>query len=188
VVEFELELHITREDSGKKSTVVSGSELARRTFEDLFAMESGEDWDAERLRSLIDHLSRLDSKVARHFIERFGNARAANGSDNEKKVALQLALMSGGPEATEFIQELLTDATLDPSLRVRLLSEPNPHGGSFFSIQRLPVSETLGSTAMLLVHSEDPTERRPERDCLAAYERRHHPANFSISSRIRIRS
>src|SRR5438105_1523572 len=92
-------------------------------------------------------------------ISLIGSARP-RPPDSEMKVTLQLALVSGGPEAADFIQQLLTDATLEPSLRDRLLSELSPHGGSFFSIRRLPVSESLGSTAMLLVHSDNPTERR----------------------------
>jgi hypothetical protein len=160
ILDLEAQLRIDREESGKKVEKEAGPELARQAYEDLLAMETGDFHDPERLRSLIASLSRIDPNLARHFIDRFQKARTAGGSETEKFVAIQLALMSGGPDAADFVEKLLADPGIDASLRSKILSEVSPTGGAFFSIRRLPVSDSLGSTAMTLVRSANPEERR----------------------------
>lgn len=162
IVELETELRIVREEAGKGSAAGPGAgpEVARQAYDEMLAMESGNFNDPERLRSLILSLSRIDSRLAREFIDRYRKAQGAGAGENEKFTAIRLALMSGGPDASTFVQQLLTDPSVDAQLRSRLLGELSPSGGGFFSIRRLPVSEPLSATAMTLVRSTSAEERR----------------------------
>lgn len=162
VVELEAEVRLLREETGKPSTAGGGpgGEVAKQAYDDMLALASGELSDPERLRSLIIRLSQLDPKLARFFIDKYRAAAGAGGSENERFVAMQLAAMSGGPEAADFVQQLLNDPSLSANLRTRLLTELSPPGTGFFSIKRLPVGESLRATAMTLVRSEKPDERR----------------------------
>lgn len=160
ILELETQLRAAREESAKKPSSEADVDIARRAFEDLLSMESGEDRNPERLRSLIDHLARVTERSAAYFIGRFRSATEAKDDDVRKKIAMQLALMSGGPDAADFVQQLLTDPTLDVNLRNQLLSELTSSGGSLFSIRRLPVGESLASTAMLMIHSDKLDDRR----------------------------
>jgi len=158
ILELETQLRVAHEESVRKPSSEAEAEIARRAFEDLLWMETGEDRNPERLRSLIDHLARITERSASYFITRF---RSAPGSDDDgKKIAMQLALMSGGPDAADFVQQLLTDPTLDATLRDRLLSELASRGDGLFSVRRLPVGEALASTAMLMIHSDKLDDRR----------------------------
>jgi hypothetical protein len=137
-----------------------GAEVAERVFEDLLAIEKGGIDDPERLRSLFSGLPQLDASSAKVFIDRYRRALAGKDSDKDRIVAIQLALMSGGPDAAQFLQTLLRDSSLDPGLRDEVLNEVGATGGGLFSIRRLPVDESLGSTAMTLARSEKTEERR----------------------------
>jgi hypothetical protein len=157
IVELESELRLVLEESGRKPSEAAEADAARQAFEDLLAMQSGEGRNPERLRSLIKHLAHIDGRAAKYFIALFQNSKDVKGE--EKKVAMKLALMSGGPDAADFILQLLTNPTIDSTFREQLLSELIPNGGSFFSIRRLPVSESLASTALQLVQSTNVADR-----------------------------
>jgi HEAT repeat protein len=75
-------------------------------------------------------------------------------------VALELILASGGPAAAEFVNLLLHDPALDPSLREDLLHELSGMGGGFFSIRQLPLTEALTSTALVLTKSAKEQDRQ----------------------------
>ena len=160
VVELENDLRIAREQSGKGSAPAPGADAARRAFEEMLALETGNFDDPEQIRTLIESLSRLDLRLARDFVERFHNAAEGEGGKNERFVSARLALMCGGPDAANFLQKFLNDPSMDAKLRARVLDELAPTGGGFFSIRRLPVSESLGTTAMTLVRSDNVDDRR----------------------------
>jgi len=160
ILELESQLRIAREESARKPPSEAEAEIARRAFEDLLSMESGDDRNPERLRSLIEDLARVSERSAAYFIARFRSATDAKDDDVRKKISMQLALMSGGPDAADFVQQLLTDPTLEAGLRERLLSELASRGDGLFSIRRLPAGESLASTAMLMIHSDKLDDRR----------------------------
>jgi HEAT repeat protein len=129
-------------------------------FDDFLAMEKDAANDPERLRALFAGLAQLDAASAKIFIDRYRKMGAEADKQTDKFVAIQLALVSGGPDAAQFLQTLLQDQSLDPDLRSKVLSEIGPYGVGLFSIRRLPVDDSLGSTALTLVHSNIAAERR----------------------------
>jgi HEAT repeat protein len=157
---LEVELQTLRENPPAAAAGKGGADVAERVFEDLLAIEKGGIDDPERLRSLFSGLPQLDASSAKIFIDRYRRAQPGKESDTDRLVAIQLALMSGGPDATQFLQTLLRDSSLDPGLRSQVLGEVGATGGGLFSIRRLPVDESLGSTAMTLARSEKGEERR----------------------------
>lgn len=156
---LEVELRSSRETSPVPAVSKGSEEVAERAYEDLLAIEKGGLDDPERLRSLFAALPQLDAATAKVFIDRYRKAGTEAGKQTERFVAVQLALMSGGPEAAEFLQTLLKDQSLELGLRNQVLGEVGA-GNGLFSIRRLPVDESLGSTAMTFVRSEKPEERR----------------------------
>jgi len=160
ILELETQLRVAREEAARTPSSEADADIARRAFEDLLWMETGEGRNPERLRSLIDHLARISERTAAFFIALFRSASESKDDGAQKRIALQLALMSGGPDAADFVQQLLMDPTLDAGLRDQLLSELSSRGDGLFSIHRLPVGESLASTAMLMIHSAKPDERR----------------------------
>jgi hypothetical protein len=157
IADLEAELRRVREEPVRKTT--DSLTASRLAFEDLLAMESGGDWNPERLRSLIDHLAKVDESCARHFIEMFRSTLTEEGRNKEQEVALKLALMSGGPDAAAFLEQALNDPSLAPAVKERLLSELAPGGDNFFSVRRTPVGDSLATTAVRLVHSDNSKER-----------------------------
>src|SRR5258708_5091615 len=103
ILELESQLRIAREESSRKPSAEADADIARRAFEDLLSMESGEDRNPERLRSLIEDLARVTERSAAYFIARFRSAPDGKDDDVRKKIALQLAPMTGGPAAPDFL-------------------------------------------------------------------------------------
>jgi hypothetical protein len=159
VVDLEAELRAIREETPRKPAPVTDGEVERQAFEDLLAMESGKDRNPDQLRTLIHHLAALEERSARYFVAMFRSSRARTGVEKEQKLALQLTLLSGGPDAAELIQELLSDPAPDDSIRKELISQLSPKGGQFFSVRRVPVGADLASSALGLTRSTDATER-----------------------------
>ena len=156
---LEVELQILRENPTSTTPKKGGDEVADRAYEDMLALSKGSVSDSDQLRSLFAGLGQLDASTARNFIERYRKLPAGKETETERFVAVQLALMSGGPDAAQFLQTLLRDAGLEPAFRGRVLNEVGAAGG-LFSIRRLPVDEALGSTAMGFLRSEKTEERR----------------------------
>lgn len=160
IADLETALRTVHEESGKGPPPASLEEVARLAFEDLLAMEKGDDQHPDLLRSLIDRLARVDERTAKHFIARMRGAPDGKGSDDERKVAMQLVLLSGGPDAAEFIRRTLADPETDADTRERLLRELGPgRNSSFFSIRRLPVHDALAASALQMAQSPDVRER-----------------------------
>ena len=160
IIDLETRLHAVRDEPSKNTTPEALAGAAKDAYEDMLALQSGNLQSPERFRSLIASLSRIDPALARSFIDQYRKFQTSGAGVTEKFVAIQLALMSGGPEAAGFIQQVLTDPSLDPALRSKVLLELSPTGASFFSIKRLPVDDSLGSTAMTMVRSTVAEDRR----------------------------
>ncbi len=155
---LETELQVLRESPEKRPSNAGDKDLADRLYKDFVALQSGENRGPEHLRSVLSGLAQLDPSLVRHFIDCYRKAQTPESTENQKFVAVQLALMSGGGEAADFINQLLKDSTLDAGLRQRVLGEIG--GSGLFSIRRLPVGEALGATAMTLTRSEKPDDRK----------------------------
>ncbi len=155
---LESELQTLRETPEKRPSNAGDKELAKRTFKDFVALQIGEVKGPEHLRSVLAGLAQLDPSLVRPFIDCYKKAQTPESTETQKFVAVQLALMSGGADAAEFVNQLLKDSTLDAGLRQRVVGELG--GSGLFSIRRLPVGEALGSKAMTLARSEKPDDRR----------------------------
>lgn len=155
---LEVELQFLRETPPAAPARI-GDDAAQRVFEDMVSMMRGGNNDPDRLRSLFAGLAQLDAAAAKSFIDRYRKLPAGKESETERFVAVELALMSGGPDAAQFLQSLLRDSSLDPSFRSQVLNQIGVNGG-LVSIKRIPVDESLGSTAMGLIRSDKIEERR----------------------------
>jgi hypothetical protein len=159
VGELEAEVRKLRELQPKAQSENSW-EFAALLYRDYLQMEKGggKNPDPEMNR---EFLGRLDGSSASHFIS---NASGSPGmekkKEDERTVALELTLASGGPAAAEFVNLLLHDPTLDPSLREDLLQELSGMGGGFFSIRQLLLTEGLTSTALVLTKSAKEQDRQ----------------------------
>lgn len=162
VMELEADLRALQPLARKSPETESSRDFAEHVFEDYLELDSSrsKNPDPDKFRGLLGRLGRLDDKSSEYFIERYRKAKQTEDGQHEKAIALELALASGGPRTAEFVNILLNDPTLEPIFRENLLSEISGMSGSFFSIKRLPVSPGLESTAMTLVRSEKPEERR----------------------------
>jgi hypothetical protein len=156
--QLESELQVLREGSGNKTAAPGEGDLAERVFEDWIALSTGNIQDSEQLRVLFGRLLKLDPSSTRTFIEHFRKAPSSKSS--ERQAALQLAMWVGGAETADFLHILLKDSSLEAPIRDELLRELGSTGAGMFSIKRLPVDESLGSTAMTLARSRNPDERR----------------------------
>ncbi len=139
------------------------AELTPAALEELFVtfleINGAKNPDPEKGRVLFARLGQLNEKAAGYFIEKF---RKSKGPDleEEREVAMELALASGGSAVTDFVNVLLNDASLDPALRATLLDELGGLNGGLFSIRRLPINEAITSTAMTMCRSVKVEDRK----------------------------
>jgi hypothetical protein len=161
--ELESELRVVQQPAPKPPSGDSSREFAALVYKDYLEMEKGgaaRNPDPDKLREFLGRLSRLDQSSAGYFIERFREAAKGEDQVDERTVAIELTLASGGAAAAEFVNLLLHDPTLHPAHRMNLLNELSGLSGGFFSIRRLPVSEELTSTALVLAKSADEQDRK----------------------------
>jgi hypothetical protein len=153
--ELEVELKGARQAGSTADTGLAAGTL-EEVFKTYLEMEGPKRPDPDKFRALLARLGQLDEKSAGHFIDLFRKLT----EHKERKVAMELALASGGPAAADFVNMLLNDASLDSDLRQNLLRELGGSGDGLFSIRRLPIPEPLNSTAMTLCRSANMEERK----------------------------
>jgi hypothetical protein len=161
--DLESEIRSDRERASQPPPADNSREFAALVYKDYLDMEKGgasKNPDPERFREFLGRLSRLNQDSAGYFIERFREAGKGEDHEDEKTVAIELTLASGGAAAAEFVNLLLNDPTLEPAHRENLLDELSGMNGGFFSIRRLPVTDALTSTALVLTKSAKEHDRQ----------------------------
>lgn len=134
--------------------------FAALVFRDYLRMNVlAQKMEPELLRELLGRLGRLDEQSAGFFIQKFREARNDPAREDERRPALELLLACGGPDVADFVNVLLHDQSLAPSLRSHLIDEVSGRGIGLFSIRRLPVDDALAASARDLLRSPEARER-----------------------------
>ena len=159
VRELEAELSTLRSGRAKPGSEPAPAAFAEEIFKGYLELHQSKNPDPEKARTFLARLGQLDEKSAGYFIEQFRKSKGPD-SEDEREVAMELALACGGPAVADFVNLLLNDPSVGGDLRGDLLQELSGAGGGLFSIRRLPISDALASTAMTLCRSASSQDRQ----------------------------
>ena len=158
IVELEEQV---RELQRKASGIKTKNEklaIARKIYETFTKFDKGRAPNPEEIFKAMSRLGELDEDMASFFIDRFREEKAGEDT-TEENMALMLAVISGGPDVTALVKEMIQDpntSAIDRSQLMVILSGEN----GMFTSNRIPMDSELSQTAILLVHSSVSEDRK----------------------------
>jgi len=141
--------------SGKGMSRQQKLDFARQVCE-TYAAEYEADMHPERKHELKRMLYEIDEEMAPYFIDRY----RSDPDPTIRWVSWYLAIAAGGPAAAEFLNSWLQDPATPADRRAGLLESLCGFDEIIpFSFKKIPVAESLGTTAVRFSESASPGDR-----------------------------